>query len=271
MSSLKLLGQDGRLPTRSATVPAIAMQQLRTDEKARLHYYQQFIATWFLSYERLSVPAAQRFEMKEHTCESELVPKANRLIEKYPGIGRDVIWEAWDLGLENYFVDNGKNAFPIFNFGVLILFINKYRHKAMLNLHPDLVAEQPKSLPSSEPTMRELLQAIRKMPDEQLELMLELQSDGYQPLFLHLAKKMTAENPVRYEALRSEAKRLWVAKVAARLGVNADTLVRVETKEILSKWEARFKKDGVMAIEDTPPSLYTDWRRLLLIDAEVYV
>lgn len=271
MSSLRLLEQDGRLPTRSAVVPAIALQQLRTDEKARHHYYQQFIATWFLSYERLSVPAGQRFEMKEQTCESELVPKANRLIEKFPGIGRDVIWEAWDLGLENYFIDNGKNAFPIFNFGVLILFINRYRHAAMKKLYPEQVAEQAKALPSSLPTMRELLQAIRKMPAEQLELMLELQSEAYQPLFLHLAAKMTAEDPTRYDGVKAEAKKMWVAKVAARLGVNPDGLVVVETKDIIAKWDARFRKDGAIAMEDVIPNMYTDWRRLLLINAEVYV
>jgi hypothetical protein len=180
-------------------------------------------------------------------------------------------WEAWDLGLENYFLDNGKQAFPVFNFGVLIFFINKYRHAAMQKLYPDKVAEQAKALPSSAPTMRELLQTVRKMEPNVLDLMLELQSEAYQPLFTHLAAKMDAEDPQRFTGLRAEAKKLWVAKVAARLAVDPDKLVLKETKDIVAQWDARFKKDGAMAIEDQLPNPWFDFRKLLLINAEVYV
>lgn len=268
---IQLLTNNGSLPTRSASIPATSLQECGRDKSKLSNYYLQFIAQWYLSYERISVPANQRIESTQKVLENELVPKANRLIEKYPGIGQDVIWEAWDLGLENYMLDNGKSAFPMFNFAVLIFFINKYRHAAMNKLHPELVAEKVKELPSSLPTMRELLAAIRNMPAEQLDLMLELQSPAYQPLFLHLANKMSAESPERYAGLKNEAKALWVVKVAAGLGVDPAGLVTKDTKDIIAQWEARFRKNGAMAMEDVIPSLYTDWRRLLLIDAEVFV
>ena len=271
-NKIRILEKDGTLPARPASVPAMAMQTVLANPTEQQKYYRQFVATWFLAYERLSVPTVNRFEMTEEVCEKELIPAANRLVEKFPGIGRDVIWKAWQMGVDNYFVDNGKNAFPMFNFGVLILMINTYRHAAMLKLHPEVVSAGELKMPeSSNPTMRELLAAIRKMDADQIDLVLELQSKAYQPLFDHLAQKMEAEEPERFIGLKREAKTLWVQIIAEKLGQSPDGLAQLQTAEIAKRVNDRFGKYGAIAIEDTMPNPWSTWRKLLLIDAEVYV
>lgn len=253
--------EGGKLQTRSAVVPARRMGEILAAPETVSEYHMQFIGKWLLTYERLSVPPDRRLirmdmakaEM-EAIAKAEIIPYANRVIERYPMLTQDILWEAWDLGVERYFIDNGSGAFPIFNLAALMLWLEKYRHMAAkAKALPR--AEEPKAETVHAP--RDMWPAFRDADEEALRWMLMF-AGPTDMMFRHVASRLQKELPAVYSQLQARARASWIADVCRVTGMAEVAYEGKTTKEVSDMWLNRYGD-----VKDLP-NFWVPWRREII-------